>query len=120
MRSIDSSIEKRMFSWVLMFVGVLFPLLGAARFAAAQIAVTPAAVNHVAVTTGSGGIEVEITTTRSVALRSQVVTGPDRLILDFPGALPGNDLHDQIINRGQVKGIRVGLFAKNPPVTRPS
>ena len=51
-------------------------------------------------------------------MRSQVTTGPDRLVLDFPNALPGSDLHNQTINRGGVNGIRVGLFSQNPPVTR--
>jgi hypothetical protein len=82
------------------------------------VATHVARVNQIAVTPGSGGIDVEITSTRAVPLRSQVATGPDRLILDFAGALPGIDLHDQSINRGQVKGIRVSLFAQNPPVTR--
>lgn len=119
MRSIDRGIGKRDFSWVLMCAGVLVFLTGATQSATSQIAAVPVArVNQVTVTPGNSGIDVEITTTRSVALRSQVVTGPDRLILDFPGALPGGDLHDQTINRGQVKGIRVRLFAQNPPVTR--
>jgi hypothetical protein len=123
------SIYKRVFRCMLMFAGGPFFLFGSSLFAAAQVAgnqpavnqvpVTPVVrVNQVTVTPGSSGIEVEITTSRSVALRSQVVTGPDRLILDFPGALPGSDLHDQSINRDQVKGIRVGLFAQHPPVTR--
>src|SRR5579862_3218053 len=77
-----------------------------------------AKVSKVSVTGGSAGIAIEITTTRAVALKSQVVTGPDRLILDFPQALPGADLHNQLINQGQVKGIRVGIFGQNPPVTR--
>jgi len=123
------SIYKRVFCWVLMSAGgPIFPfrpsLFAATQPAATepavnQIAVMPAArVNGVTVTGGGSGIEVEITTSRSVALRSQVVAGPDRLILDFPDALPGTDLHDQAINRGQVKGIRVGMFAQHPPVTR--
>ncbi len=69
-------------------------------------------------TEANGRLDVEISTSRPVALRSQVATDPDRLILDFPDALPGADLHNQAINRGQVKGIRVGLFTQNPPVTR--
>jgi len=128
------SICKRVLRWTLMFAGGLSFLFGPTLSAATQPAATPPAanqpavnqvavtpvsrVNQVTVTPSSAGMEVEITTTRSVALRSQVVTGPDRLILDFPGALPGSDLHDQTINRGQVKGIRVSLFTQNPPVTR--
>lgn len=77
-----------------------------------------AKVIKVSVTGGSAGVAIEITTTRAVALKSQVVTGPDRLILDFPQALPGADLHNQVINQGEVKGLRVGIFGQNPPVTR--
>jgi len=93
--------------------------LVAAAQVAVQVAVRPVArVSSVAVTGGSNGIEVEITASQPVAPRSQVTTGPDRLVLDFPDALPGSNLHNQIINRGEVKGIRVGLFNQNPPVTR--
>ena len=111
---------------VILFTASLFAQYQAAQSQVAhnqaaedQVAVMPVArVNGITVTDSSNGTDVEITTTRSVALRSQVVTGPDRLILDFPDSLPGNDLHDQAINRGQVKGVRAGLFAQHPPVTR--
>jgi hypothetical protein len=77
-----------------------------------------ARVRTVTVTGGSNSIEVEIVTSQPVAVRSQVTTSPDRLILDFPNALPGSGLRNQAIDRGRVKGIRVGLFEKDPPVTR--
>jgi hypothetical protein len=87
--------------------------------AAPQIAVkTVARVSKVTVTPSNAGIEVEIATSQSVAMRSQVTTNPDRLVLDFPDALPAQDLHNQAINRGEVIGVRVGLFSQNPPVTR--
>jgi len=47
-----------------------------------------------------------------------VLTGPDRLVIDFPNAVPGTELRNIPVNRGEVKGVRVGLFAQNPPVTR--
>jgi hypothetical protein len=50
--------------------------------------------------------------------QTQVLTGPDRLVVDFPNALPAAALRDQVINRGGVKTIRVGLFQSKPPVTR--
>ncbi len=128
MRRIDSPI----LSWALMLAGALSFLFGAGLFAQDQIAqaaqnqssqnqagVKPVAkVSQVTVTDVSNGINVEITSTRPVALRSQVVTGPDRLILDFPDSLPGRDLRDQVINRGHVKAVRAGLFSQHPPVTR--
>jgi hypothetical protein len=87
--------------------------------AVAQAGERPAArVRTVTVSGGSNSIEAEIVTSQPVAVRSQVTTSPDRLILDFPNALPGSGLRNQAIDRGQVKGIRVGLFEKDPPVTR--
>ena len=110
---------KQISAHVLVAVGTIFLPLYLSQSAVAQAAVPPVArVNSVTVTGGSAGLAVEISSSQSVALRSQVVTGPDRLILDFPEALPGSNLHNQIINRGQVKGIRVGLFTEHPPVTR--
>ena len=47
-----------------------------------------------------------------------MLTGPDRLVVDFPNAIPGNGLRSQSVNRGEVKDLRVGLFQSRPPVTR--
>jgi hypothetical protein len=77
-----------------------------------------ATLQAVIVTNGRDGIEVEIAASRPVAMRSQVATDPDRLILDFLGALPGSGLRNRAVHRYQVKGIRVGLFSQHPPVTR--
>ena len=63
-------------------------------------------------------MDLEITTSRSTPMKSQVTTDPNRLILDFPQALLGPGVHSQLINRGEVKGFRVGLFGQKPPVTR--
>jgi len=112
------SLYQQGLMWVLMVVGGPSFFVASAQVTA-QVAIRPVArVSSVTVTGGSNGIEVEITSSQPVALRSQVTTGPDRLVLDFPDALPGSGLHNQIINRGEVKGIRVSLFAQNPPVTR--
>jgi len=53
-----------------------------------------------------------------VAPDTQAITGPDRIVVDFPGALPAADLRALKVNRGAVKGIRAGLFFSNPPITR--
>jgi hypothetical protein len=63
-------------------------------------------------------VELEILATESVQPQTQVVTGPDRLIIDFPNSQPSSELHGLNVNRGEVKNVRVGLFAANPPVTR--
>jgi hypothetical protein len=88
-------------------------------FAAPQPSGRPAAtIRRVAVLSGSQDFEVEVTASEPVAPQTQVVSGPDRLVIDFPNATPGVDLHNVAVRRGQVNGIRVGLFSTNPPVTR--
>src|SRR4029077_13187719 len=76
---------------------------------------SPATVESVKVTTNGSGASVEIATSQPVALRSQVITDPDRLILDFPNAQPPSDLHTKLLNQGDVKGFRVARFSENPP-----
>src|SRR5258708_16531163 len=99
----------------------------AALSSAPIFAQTPAAnsprVQHVIVrgsdVSGSGAaIEVEIQTSGSVAPDTQAITGPDRIVVDFPGALPAAELRALQVNRGALKGIRSGLFFSNPPITR--
>src|SRR5713101_7578809 len=63
-------------------------------------------------------IEVEIQTSGSVAPNTQAITGPDRIVVDFPGAIPSAELRALQVNRGALKGIRSGLFFSNPPITR--
>ena len=64
-------------------------------------------------------MEVEIQTSGApVAPNTQAITGPDRIVVDFPGALPSAELHALKVNRGALKAIRSGLFFVNPPITR--
>jgi len=62
-------------------------------------------------------IEIEISGA-AVAPDTQAITGPDRIIVDFPGALPSANLRSLQINRGPLKAVRSGLFFSNPPITR--
>src|SRR6266481_2730858 len=98
-----SGIERQVLVLALMMGGGPCFFRALARTADKPIAVKAVArVSKVMVTGGGGGLEVEISATRSVAVRSQVTTNPDRLILDFPDALPGPGLRNQAINRGAV------------------
>ncbi len=77
-----------------------------------------ATLQSVTVTSAPGGIRVEIEASQTVALRSQVTTDPDRLVLDFPDTRAASGLHSKLLNQGEVKGFRVGRFSDNPPTTR--
>jgi|HubBroStandDraft_6_1064221.scaffolds.fasta_scaffold67930_3 hypothetical protein len=76
-------------------------------------------VQHVLVRGTGAVMEVEIQTSGSpVAPDTQAITGPDRIVVDFPGALPAADLRALQVNRGALKRVRAGLFFSNPPITR--
>lgn len=93
-------------------------ILGLLPWLAISLAAQDARVAHVAVLGSGSVIEVEIQTSIPMTPQSQAITGPDRIIVDFPGALPGADLRALAVQRGPLKGIRTGLFSKNPPITR--
>jgi hypothetical protein len=76
-------------------------------------------VQHVVVRGSGDDLEVEIQTSGpAVAPDTQAIAGPDRIVVDFPGALPAAELHALKVNRGALKGVRSGLFFSNPPITR--
>lgn len=103
------------------YFGALLGLTAALSvLVSAQTAAPPAArVQHIAMHETDGGLEVEIQISGApVAPNTQAITGPDRIVVDFPGALPASDLRALKVNRGALKGIRAGLFFDNPPITR--
>src|SRR5215470_14830221 len=77
-----------------------------------------AQVRHVTLLKVGGAIEIEIEASQRIVPAVQVVTGPDRLVLDFSQATPGPQVKPFAVNQGEVKGVRVGLPSSRPPVTR--
>lgn len=105
----------------LSYIGALISMaLLVAPLPAQKSAPAPqATVEHVLVRDNGDAMEVEIqTSASSVAPDTQALTGPDRIVVDFPGLLPSAALRALKVNRGALKGIRSGLFFNNPPITR--
>lgn len=65
-----------------------------------------------------GTVEIEVESSNQIVPQTQVLSGPDRLVLDFPNAVPGSQLRGQPVNLGEVQNIRIGLFQSHPPITR--
>ncbi|HTR24447.1 MAG TPA: AMIN domain-containing protein [Terriglobales bacterium] len=102
-------------------LGLVFPLVVA--FAATGLAqngsASSATVQHVLVREVGGALEVEIQTTGGpVSPNTQAISGPDRIVVDFPGATPSSTIRALKVNRGALKGVRSGLFFSNPPIAR--
>jgi hypothetical protein len=75
-------------------------------------------VRSVKVLNGKDTVEIEVEASERIVPQTQVLAGPDRLVVDFPNAIPGNQLRSQSVDRGEVKSVRVGLYQSKPPVTR--
>ena len=100
-------------------------LIARRRFAAifcacvlSAICCAQVSVRSVKVLGAKDAVEIEVEASDRVAPETRVLTGPDRLVIDFPNSVPGAQLRSQSVDRGQVVAIRVGLFQAKPPVTR--
>jgi len=75
-------------------------------------------IRKVQVLRASGQVEIEIEASERIVPQINVLTGPDRLVVDFVNARPSAQLRNLSVNRTEVKSVRVGLFSSDPPVTR--
>jgi len=62
-------------------------------------------------------VEIEVESSDRVVPQTQVLSGPDRLVIDFPNTVPGPQMRNQSVDRGEVKDVRFGRFQGKPPVT---
>jgi hypothetical protein len=85
---------------------------------AAQASRAQISVRGIKVLGSKDTVEIEIESSDRVVPQTQVLSGPDRLVIDFPNAVPGSQMRNQSVDRGQVKDVRFGLFKGKPPVTR--
>ena len=75
-------------------------------------------IRRVQVLRTANQVEIEIEASERIVPQTNVLTGPDRLVVDFVNARPGAQLRNLSVNRAEVKNLRVGLFSSDPPVTR--
>ena len=95
------------------------PLLGQTGVSPALAANQRGVVQKVVAREVGGAIEVEIQTSGGiVSPDTQAIAGPDRIVVDFPGAVPSAALRALKVNHGALKGVRSGLFFSDPPITR--
>ena len=82
------------------------------------LAVAQVSVRSIKVLGSKETVEIEVEASERIIPQTQVLSGPDRLVVDFPNAVPSDQVRSQSVDRGEVKDVRVGLFQKKPPVTR--
>lgn len=102
----------------LLRVSMTFALCCAVSAAWAQKPASDAAtIVRMSLLKGSA-LELEIAANGPVAPKTQVLTAPNRLVMDFPNSVPAKGIRNLEINRDDVTGARVGLFSADPPITR--
>lgn len=84
----------------------------------AQTSAGEISVQQIRVLSGKDAVEIEVEASDRVVPQTQLLSGPDRLVVDFPNAVPGAGLRSQSVEQGEVKDVRFGLFQNKPPVTR--
>jgi hypothetical protein len=67
---------------------------------------------------GQNPLQLQIQTSPAVVPQSQMISGPERLVIDIPNTVPAASLRGIAVNRREVKDVRVSQFSTTPPVTR--
>jgi len=99
-------------------VAAVLPLLTAVCFPAGVVAQAVPSIRKAQVLRTRGLVEIEFEASDPIVPQTNLLKNPDRLVVDFVNAVPGVQLRSQVVNRAEVKSLRVGLFSAKPPVTR--
>src|ERR1700692_2674136 len=91
---------------------------GCFLFSVATQAQSVPSIRGVQVLHSAGQVEIEIEASERIVPQINLLSSPDRLVVDFVNARPSAQLRNLSVNRAEVKNLRVGLFSSNPPVTR--
>jgi hypothetical protein len=75
-------------------------------------------IRRVQVLRSASQVEIEIEASERIVPQTNLLSNPDRLVVDFVNARPSAELRGITLNREEVKNLRVGLFSSDPPVTR--
>ena len=75
-------------------------------------------ITNVSVSPQRAGLAVEIALSAPFVPQAVQLSGPDRLVFDFPGYALHSEIRRVAINKGPIQQVRVSLFQSNPPVTR--
>lgn len=63
-------------------------------------------------------LQLQVQLSKPASTQVQMVSSPERLVIDIPNSFPGSGFRGMSINRGEVRGVRVSQYSTRPPVTR--
>jgi len=77
----------------------------------------PASIEKISVV-GENPFRLQIQTSSPLTPQVQMVSSPERLVIDLPNSAPGAALRRIAVNRGEVVDVRASLYSQRPAVTR--
>jgi hypothetical protein len=77
----------------------------------------PASIEKISVV-GENPFRLQIQTSSLLTPQVQMVTSPERLVIDLPDSTPSAALRRIAVNRGEVISVRTSLYSQKPAVTR--
>ena len=77
----------------------------------------PASIEKISVV-GENPFRLQIQTSSALTPQVQMVSSPERLVIDLPNSTPGAALRRIAVNRGEVIRVRASLYSQKPSVTR--
>ena len=80
--------------------------------------VVPAQISSVTVTRSKDGLNVEIKADNTISPTAFKLTGPDRVVVDVPNAMPMKHQKMIVVNSNGVENIRIARYSMKPPATR--
>jgi uncharacterized protein len=84
----------------------------------ADVSSVPAIISSFQVSPQAYGLAIEIAVSAPFTPQGVQLTGPDRLVFDFPGYEWQGENQRIPVNRGPVQQLRLSLFQAHPPITR--
>jgi type IV pilus assembly protein PilQ len=90
----------------------------AAATPVANASPSPVLIRNISVARGANGMEISISPKTSAPATAIALSGPDRLVIDLPNALPAVKTKQILVNSAEVKDVRISRYQENPPVTR--
>ncbi len=74
-------------------------------------------LQHVNVVSGSGEVQIEISSTQAVTPKLSKLSSPDRVLLELPETVMASSQSKIPVGNAGIKGVRIGMDGKTPPTT---
>jgi hypothetical protein len=99
-------------------LGCIQPVVASSRPSPAPSKTSAVTITGAVLLQKGTGPQLQITASEAIIPRTKVLENPERIVLDFPNAVPAAELRDIVGGISSVSAVRTRLLSRNPPTTR--